>query len=102
MHPLLKSTNSSTAKREFGKYFEYATQGNPVVVDNKLNNKKIVMVDYEQFIDMIELMAEINNDKLNKQIKKSYSDYKAGHYEEGLEGLIDIMNEEKKKELLRN
>ncbi len=97
-----QTANSSTVKREFGKYFNEAVSGKPVVVDNRLSNKKVVMVNYDKYMDMLEIMAEINDEGLNKQLEASYREYEKGNYETGLEGLIDIVNEKRKKELLKD
>jgi prevent-host-death family protein len=91
---------SSIAKRHFGKYFQQAVNGQPVLINNKLINKSAVLVDADLFEEMAEIIAEINDEELNAQLQASHEEHERGEAERGIEGLIDIMNETIKKELM--
>lgn len=99
MTPLTQA-NSSVVKREFGKYFDMAVGGHPVLVGNQMTNEKAVLVDYEDYMELLEIMEEMGDEELNSQLEASYKEFKAGKATKGIEDLIDLMNLKKKKKLL--
>ncbi len=99
MKPL--TVPASEAKMRFGKYFKSAQNGKPVIVKKKNDMKSIVMIDLDEFEDLMEIFAENQDDDLNQQIEEGYLEYKKGKCEKGIDGLFEIMNDTRKKEILK-
>lgn len=93
-----KSIPSSLVKRHFGHYFSQAIRGEPVLIRNALLDKNAVLIDADLFEDLMEIIDEVNDEELNRQLEKSHEDYEKGRTKKGIEGLIDIMNETTKKD----
>ncbi len=96
----LIKVKSTEAKTCFGKYFKAAQNGTIVIIQRQNDNKEVAMIKRKDLEEILEIYKENSDTKLMNQLQNSYKEYKENKCQQGIEVLIDIMNETKKKELL--
>lgn len=90
---------ATLAKMHLGQYFERATKnGEVIVIHNATNKRRAALIDYDVYLDLIEIHAEQGNVKFQKELLASKKQFSAGEYDEGMEVLTGILRNKIKKE----